>query len=119
MTVVSLITATCRTLSRGEERAYFAFDLLFLDGHDLRRCPIEYRKALLRQALNGVGCSHLIYIEHIVGRGADLFERVRAIGADETRRITLQRWRVTRLAQDQMPRHRPVRRYRLPGTRSR
>src|SRR5262249_61542313 len=24
--------------------AYFAFDLLYLDGHDVRRCPIEARK---------------------------------------------------------------------------
>jgi len=29
--------------------AYFAFDLLYLDEHDLRRCPIEERKALLRR----------------------------------------------------------------------
>ncbi|TMJ84918.1 MAG: hypothetical protein E6G79_08760 [Alphaproteobacteria bacterium] len=28
---------------------YFAFDLLHLDGHDPRRCPIEARKALLRR----------------------------------------------------------------------
>jgi bifunctional non-homologous end joining protein LigD len=29
-----------------ERFAYFAFDLLHLDGHDLRRCPLEDRKAL-------------------------------------------------------------------------
>src|SRR5215472_10815185 len=38
--------------SRQPERfAYFAFDLLHLDGHDLRRCPIEDRKALLRDVI--------------------------------------------------------------------
>src|SRR5262245_12172439 len=31
--------------------AYFAFDLLHLDGHDLRRCPLEDRKTLLRDVI--------------------------------------------------------------------
>ena len=36
--------------SRGADRlTYFAFDLLYLDEHDRRRCPIEERKALLQQ----------------------------------------------------------------------
>ena len=39
--------------SRGADRlTYFAFDLLYLDEHDLRRCAIEERKALLRQVLD-------------------------------------------------------------------
>src|SRR5262249_9850943 len=36
---------------RPDRLAYFAFDLLHLDGHDLRRCPIEDRKALLRDLI--------------------------------------------------------------------
>jgi len=35
-----------------ERLAYFAFDLLHLDGHDLRRCPIEDRKMLLRDVIS-------------------------------------------------------------------
>jgi len=62
--------------------AHFAFDLLHLDGHDLRRCPIEERKALLRQLLDDARCPRLVYVDHVVGRGADLFEHVRAIGAE-------------------------------------
>jgi bifunctional non-homologous end joining protein LigD len=62
--------------------AYFAFDLLYLEGHDLRRCPIEHRKALLRQVLEDAGCERIIYVDHILGRGVDLFERVREIGAE-------------------------------------
>ena len=31
-----------------------AFDLLHIDGHDLRRCPIEQRKDVLRQVLDEV-----------------------------------------------------------------
>ena len=62
--------------------AYFAFDLLYIDGHDLRHCPVEQRKALLRQVLEEAGCERIIYVDHILGRGADLFERVREIGAE-------------------------------------
>jgi len=64
-----------------ERLTYFAFDLLYLDEHDLRRCPIEERKALLRRALDEAGCDHMIYVDHI-GRGAQLFERVREVGAE-------------------------------------
>jgi len=34
-----------------ERLAYFAFDLLHLDGHDLRRCAIDDRKMLLRDVI--------------------------------------------------------------------
>jgi bifunctional non-homologous end joining protein LigD len=67
---------------RPVQLAYFAFDLLHLEGHDLRRCPIEERKALLRQVLDDRRCSRLVYVDHIVGRGTELFEHVRAIGAE-------------------------------------
>ena len=62
--------------------AYFAFDLLHLDGHDLRRCPIEERKTRLRQTLDQAGGARLIYVADIVGRGAELFEHVRTLGAE-------------------------------------
>jgi bifunctional non-homologous end joining protein LigD len=62
--------------------AYFAFDLLHIDGHDLRRCPIEERKALLRELLAESNCERIVYVEHIIGHGQQLFERVRDIGAE-------------------------------------
>jgi bifunctional non-homologous end joining protein LigD len=69
--------------SRGADRlTYFAFDLLYLDEHDLRRCAIEERKALLRQVLDESGCERIVYIDHVIGRGAQLFERVREVGAE-------------------------------------
>ena len=52
---------------------YFAFDLLHLDGHDLRRCPIEARKALLRRLVDEAGDERLVFVDHIIGRGAELF----------------------------------------------
>jgi bifunctional non-homologous end joining protein LigD len=69
--------------SRGADRlTYFAFDLLYLDEHDLRRCPIEERKALLRQVVEEAGGERIIYVDHVIGRGAQLFERVREVGAE-------------------------------------
>ncbi len=61
---------------------YFAFDLLYVDEHDLRRCPIEERKALLRQVLDEVGCERIMYVDHVIGRGGRLFECVREAGAE-------------------------------------
>ena len=59
--------------SRGADRLiYFAFDLLYLDEHDLRRCPIEERKTLLQQVLDEAGCERIMYVDHVIGRGAQL-----------------------------------------------
>ena len=52
------------------------------DGRDLRRQPIEDCKALLRDALGPIRGGRLLYVDHIVGRGDELFEQVRAIGAE-------------------------------------
>jgi bifunctional non-homologous end joining protein LigD len=67
---------------RPEGLTYFAFDVLHLDGHDLRACPIEERKALLRALLEGVRCPRIVYVDHVIGDGADLFEHVEVIGAE-------------------------------------
>jgi bifunctional non-homologous end joining protein LigD len=47
VTHIDLLSEALRQ-RRTEQLAYFAFDLVHLDGHDLRPCPIEDRKALLR-----------------------------------------------------------------------
>jgi bifunctional non-homologous end joining protein LigD len=65
---------------RPERLAYFAFDLLHLDGHDLRSCPIEDRKMLLRDVIGAAQCERILYSDHILGRGRELFEAVRQIG---------------------------------------
>jgi bifunctional non-homologous end joining protein LigD len=67
---------------RSEQLAYFAFDLLHLDGQDLRRCPIEERKALLCEVLEAASYERIVYVDHIIGRGAELFDKVRAVGAE-------------------------------------
>jgi bifunctional non-homologous end joining protein LigD len=67
---------------RAEELAYFAFDLLHLDGHDLRACPIEDRKALLRDIVGAAGGPRLVTVDHITGSGAALLEAARQVGAE-------------------------------------
>jgi bifunctional non-homologous end joining protein LigD len=69
-------------LRRPESLAYFAFDLLFLDGLDLRACAIEDRKALLRDIVGIAGLPRLVTVDHVVGNGAALFAAVRKLGAE-------------------------------------
>lgn len=59
-------------LYRREWPFFMAFDLLWLDGRDLRRQPLLERKRLLRQLLPRVD-SRLRYVEHVDRRGAELF----------------------------------------------
>lgn len=69
--------------SRGGSRAVFlyGFDLLELDGHDLRREPWEIRRAtltgLLRKADPGIRLS-----EHLGGDGETIFRHACALGAE-------------------------------------
>ena len=48
------------------------FDLLYLDGFDLSRVPLEQRKAILEAFLEKAHASpHIQYSEHITGSGSD------------------------------------------------
>jgi bifunctional non-homologous end joining protein LigD len=67
---------------RPDKLAYFAFDLLHLDGPDLRRSAIEDRKTLLRDVIGAAGCERIVYVDHVLGIGEELFEAVRQIGAE-------------------------------------
>lgn len=54
----------------GAELTYFAFDLLHLDGYDVRACPLLERKALLAELLADAAPS-MRYTDHIESRGPD------------------------------------------------
>jgi bifunctional non-homologous end joining protein LigD len=58
----------------------FAFDLLRLDGRDLRDEPLVRRKARLKRLLPREG--RLRYVQHVRGRGRALFEQVRRRGLE-------------------------------------
>lgn len=55
---------------------YYLFDLLELDGEDLRKRPLQERKRLLEKILKPLGKKGpLSYSEHVQGGGADVFAR--------------------------------------------
>jgi bifunctional non-homologous end joining protein LigD len=62
--------------------AYFAFDILHLDGRDLRRCLLVERKAILAGLLQSAGCSRLLYVDHVDEGGDRLLDAVREVGAE-------------------------------------
>jgi bifunctional non-homologous end joining protein LigD len=62
--------------------AYFALDLLYLDGHDLRGCALVERKGLLAALLAAAGCPRLVYVDHVEADGDRLLEAVRATGGE-------------------------------------
>jgi bifunctional non-homologous end joining protein LigD len=59
---------------RGEPR-YYAFDLLWLNGIDLRSRPLLDRKRRLHRLIPA-NDSHLLYVEHLDGDGQRFFELV-------------------------------------------
>lgn len=51
---------------------YYMFDILYLDGHDLRQVPLIERKALLKEVLRVD--SRVRYSDHVLEKGKELFE---------------------------------------------
>ena len=60
----------------GNKLVFYAFDLLYLDGWDLRAAPLHKRKALLTQLLAGHinARSALHYSDHMEGDGGPLYD---------------------------------------------
>jgi bifunctional non-homologous end joining protein LigD len=67
---------------RSDRLAYFAFDLLHLDGRDLRGCPIEERKDLLESVIKAAASPRVVSIGHVIGKGAWLFEAMQKAGCE-------------------------------------
>ncbi len=70
---------------RGSDQAtplvYFVFDLLHLDGWDLRDVPLFARKEVLRRLL-ATAPDTLRFSDHVRGQGPDLFEKAREAGLE-------------------------------------
>ncbi|MGE3315416.1 MAG: non-homologous end-joining DNA ligase [Planctomycetaceae bacterium] len=63
---------------------YYAFDLLYLDGYDITKVPLESRKELLRKLLEaspGVEDA-ILYTDHVVGSGAALLHEACKAGLE-------------------------------------
>jgi bifunctional non-homologous end joining protein LigD len=60
---------------RERQLVYYVFDLLYLDGYSLQRCPLEKRKELLGKIVDRTGSEPIQFCDHLVGRGAEFFEQ--------------------------------------------
>jgi bifunctional non-homologous end joining protein LigD len=61
--------------------AYFAFDVLAVDGEDLTRLPLEERKKRLKKLI-GRGAGIIRYTTHADAEGADVFAKACKLGAE-------------------------------------
>lgn len=70
-----------RLHSRTDDRrvSLFAFDLLEIDGRDLRKEPLERRRALLKSAIAGVD---ILFSDHFEGDGEVLFREACKFGLE-------------------------------------
>jgi bifunctional non-homologous end joining protein LigD len=59
---------------------YYAFDLLYLDGFDLRRVPLEQRKQLLQERIDNSAVIH--FSDHYAEKGLALFEAAKQRGLE-------------------------------------
>ena len=59
----------------GATGRFAAFDALSIDGEDLRAWPLVERKRRLRAIMPRM-MSRLLYLDHVDGRGVDLFREV-------------------------------------------
>ena len=62
--------------SRKGKPILYAFDLLFLDGHDLRNSPLIERKQRLHQLIEKSLFTRIIYAQHIEGQGKAFFKEI-------------------------------------------
>jgi bifunctional non-homologous end joining protein LigD len=65
-----------------DDLVYFVFDVLFLDGEDLRPEPLEERKARLARLLPRTGEGIVRRAEHVRGHGAAFLEAARTLGLE-------------------------------------
>jgi bifunctional non-homologous end joining protein LigD len=61
---------------------YYAFDLLHLDGHNLRNLTLERRKTILEGLIQEHGEDGLRYSGHIRAHGSDMFRKACQMGAE-------------------------------------
>ncbi|WP_099827832.1 DNA ligase D [Oceaniglobus indicus] len=79
----SAFSALQKALKDGTALVFFAFDLLHVDGEDLRKLPQDARRARLSELLSGVPAQGPLRLtDQIVGNGPDVFARACKAGAE-------------------------------------
>ena len=66
-------------LFRRQQCVFISFDLLFLNGKDLRILPLFERKVELKKLLKRGKRSRMLYLDHVEGDGRLLFEQIVAM----------------------------------------
>jgi len=61
---------------------FFAFDLLFLNGEDLRRMPLLERRTLLREVIPVDKRSPIQFSDHVAGGGPEFFAAAERMGLE-------------------------------------
>jgi bifunctional non-homologous end joining protein LigD len=92
-------------MSRRGKPVFYAFDLLWLNGDDLRSLPLIERKRRLHDLVQRGRCHEIIYAQHIEDQGIGFFEEMRAgFGRHrcEAQARSLQKQR-SRMEEDQEP----------------
>ena len=72
------------SMGPGNRLVFYAFDLLYLDGIDLRGVELEKRKSVLAQLLAShlTGTSAIQFSDHVAGSGAELYEHASELGLE-------------------------------------
>ncbi|CAN7243912.1 DNA ligase D [Pararhizobium sp. LjRoot235] len=79
----SKFSALQKALKGGGETRFYAFDLLSLDGKDLRKKPLIERKRALRTLIETLGGSRSVqYSEHVQGNGKKVFQAMCRAGQE-------------------------------------
>jgi len=61
---------------RSKQAILYAFDLLWINGVDLRRKPLVKRKARLRELIRKSRCPRLLYAQHVEVAGREFFNEI-------------------------------------------
>jgi bifunctional non-homologous end joining protein LigD len=61
---------------------FYVFDLLFLNGRDIKKAPLEDRKALLQRILPNDASFAIRYSDHVTGNGPEFFAEVSRLGLE-------------------------------------
>lgn len=64
----------------GGELMYYVFDILYLDGYDLKNLPLIRRKEILKKILPPL--PNILYCDHIDDRGTDFFKQADKLGLE-------------------------------------
>ena len=77
-------TALQAALAEGntDELIYFAFDLLFAEGEDLRELVLAERKQRLREMIESLGDERIRFVEHFAADGEEVLESARQMGLE-------------------------------------